>query len=254
MQLIRALVLLKCIITVFGDPPEGKGTGQPPNQASTPYCSKANVPFENEADALNYAKYYLEDCRYNYLKVGNDYHGMNGFKEVFGDIGYMFNKSTVWDFDGSINHGYMNARAKLVVAHNLVAAKSVEFIQLVEWSKYEVFFKFKWQMVSNVASVESGMVESFARMTWFNDSSGIVKYMWTSTSSSVMGRVLGTIIATTQVITSQLGYLNDDGIDYSNKYIKNPIQFIFICVFCGLTVFIAGCVYILLQFTLSRKN
>eukprot|EP01083_Nonionella_stella_P287584 978955_1 len=166
MQLIRALVLLKCIITVFGDPPEGKGTGQPPNQASTPYCSKANVPFENEADALNYAKYYLEDCRYNYIKVGNDYHGTNGIKEVFGDIGYMFNKSTVWDIDGSPRiHGYMNARAKCVVAQNmqLISATSIGDIQLLAWSEYEVFYSGEAHAVLNIPSFTAGsaLVKTF---------------------------------------------------------------------------------------------
>eukprot|EP01083_Nonionella_stella_P067443 178407_1 len=226
------------------------------NSGQTPFCALAPLPLQNETSAVEYVQYYHQNCNYNYWKVGSrkTYHGMNGYKKMFGDIGYMFNKSTVWEYDGRPVRGYMNARAKTVVSQNLISITvkpKDDDLQLLAWSSYEVFYKFTAQFTLNVGGVNE-TVESFVRWTWFNDSSGIVKYSWNNASSnSTFVTVVKNIITTTQAISAHLGYLNDDTVDYTNNYIQNPIQFIFICVFCALTAFVALCVYVVLKFSFS---
>eukprot|EP01083_Nonionella_stella_P083494 230916_1 len=220
-------------------------------QDSPPFCSKANVPFVNEEDAFAYAKH-AEECRSEYWKeTDNPYHGMNGYKKVFGDLGYMFNKSTIFEFDGVPIHGYMHGRAKAVVSQSLISYREAFEPELITWDKYEVYYHVNMSVV--LSSVGAELVESYRRITWFEDDSGIVSYTTTGSESSIFGGVVRGLISTTEVIFERLGYLDDD-IDYTNNYIQNPIQFIFICVFCALTVFVAVCVYMTLKCTLSGNN
>eukprot|EP01083_Nonionella_stella_P167750 564633_1 len=222
------------------------------NQESHPLCSKANVPFTDETVALEYVKHYEQECAFNFFS-GN-YHGMNGFKQVYGDIGYMFNKDTVIEMDGKLIRGYMNARAKAVVGNNVATLKSMAYdIELLEWSEYEVYYKMKAPYVLKVAPSQESDPLVFVRLTWFTDGSKIIKSERDTTSSGIMGTawvIMGHFtdgaMDTTQAISEHLGYLNDDGVDYTNDYI-NPIQFIFICVLCALTAFVAVFVYMLLK-------
>eukprot|EP01083_Nonionella_stella_P111318 326473_1 len=257
MRLIRTLILLKCIVTVFGDPPQDNGPPEgngPPEDNGPPEKAKVHqtiphrivkkptLPFADETATRDYMSYYLQDCLYEYWKTGSDvYHGTNGYTAMFGGSGYSFNKSTVVDMDGQKMNGFERWRAKAVVSHNLASMSAKPYdIVILDWNPYEVFVKYKLNIKASVGPSawlnRSRPIQSFMRKTYFNDSSGIVKYLWTNSTSQAMGIVAGNIIETTRAVAEILGYLGDDDSDYGGKYIANPIQFIFIGVFCVLTI------------------
>eukprot|EP01083_Nonionella_stella_P067683 179189_1 len=237
---IRILILLKCIFTVFG-----KQGGQ----SNEPDCVNPTLPFANEQAANQSMLYFLNDCLYKYWKADSAYKGMNGFRQMFGDDGYMYNKSTVMKMDNQTMKGFRQWRAKTVVGQTLGVIDVPPYdIVLLGWSPYEVFYKFTTKGTFRAAG--SVMQEStiVARRMYFNDSSGIVKCSWNNSTSSVIGRMMGGVFETTRAISDILGYLEDDGSEYGGKYIENPIQFIFTVVFCVVTIFVAGCVYVFLKY------
>eukprot|EP01083_Nonionella_stella_P096330 270755_1 len=235
-----------------GNPGNSGNSGNPGNE---PFCSPPNVPLNNATAAFEYINL-LEKCSYQWWKAGSAYHGMRGYKQVYGDIGYMFNRSTIWEHDGKPTRGYMNARARVVVAQNFISqTKAAYDIQLLGWSNYTVFYRYTGCAVKQVGKYQVGAnktITSFVRKIWFND--GIVKYSWTNSTNSTFKKVFtDVILTTTETISARLGYLNDDEDDINN-YIQNPIQFIFIFVLCALTAIIASCVYLLLKCTLHRSK
>eukprot|EP01083_Nonionella_stella_P245475 853207_1 len=222
---------------------------------SEPFCSLPNVPFNTSTAAFEYIEL-LEKCAYEWWKQDSPYHGMSGYTQVYGKPGYMSNKSTIWEHDGRPTRGYMYGRAKMVVAQTFISITKAPYdIQLLAWSNYTVFYRYTMQVVMKVGNYTvSGnkTVQSFERDMWFDD--GILKYSWTNSTNSTFDIVLRKIMAATEAVSVQLGFLNDDDIDYTDHYIQNPIQFIFIVVFCALTGSIAICVYLLLHCTLRGTN
>eukprot|EP01083_Nonionella_stella_P290172 987430_1 len=217
---------------------------QPPQD--TPDCIKVSPPFTDETEALE-APQALLQCLYDYFKAGDAYHGMKGFKEMFGDTGYMFNESMIWDVDGETMNGYHQFRAKTVVAQNVMDWMTAPVIiqPLVKWSTYNVSFNYSLN-VSLGFGVFKGRPKTInvtSTIAWFEDDSGIIRYRRIKSTSSLLGAVVSTTLKTTKAISGILGYLDDDVDDnYDNKYIQNPIRLIFICVFSILNLFLAICI------------
>eukprot|EP01083_Nonionella_stella_P028263 77840_1 len=247
MQLIHTLVLFKCMIVVFADKP-------PPAPGA---CHKPTLPFASQQAAENYAHYYLHECIYEYYKQDTNYgDGVQGYKAMFGGEGYMYNESTVFQIDNKTMNGYLAHRQKTVFALTVVSLTAPPYdIVVLNWSPYEVFWK-----STNNASFNIGpmtwrdsiqVVEASSKLIFFDDS-GIVKYLWSDTTRSAAGFAFGRSVSEAALAISEaLGYFEDDGSDYGRKYIANPIQFIFISVFCVLTVFVAICVSVFLKCSCS---
>eukprot|EP01083_Nonionella_stella_P122980 370287_1 len=189
---IFLITLLTCPLITFGEGNSGNSanSGNSGNSDQTPFCDNADVPFQNDVAAFEYIKYYERECKYNYWKLGSDYHGMNGYKQMYGGTGHMFNESTVLEYDGLPVRGYYHTRAKAVVGQNLIAmtAKPSD-IELLVWSEYEVFYKLKAHIAMKVGPLRNlnQTIESFVKRTAFEDDSGIVKHIWQNSTSSIFG-------------------------------------------------------------------
>eukprot|EP01083_Nonionella_stella_P106568 307699_1 len=224
------------------------GDSVPPSK-SEPYCKKAPLPFVDIQSAFNYTSYFLLNCSYNYWKVGNRYKGMRGYEDMFGDEGFRWNKSTIIEIDSDKTYGYMHFRAKVVSSKNWISFTApTKDIQLLSWSAYEIFYTYQ-ETVAFVLGPFRGqnkVIQSFHRITFFDDDSGVINHTWHNSTSAVFGSVLSQIIETTQYI-SGIGYTQDDGVEYN----RNSIQFVFICLWSLLSIFV--CVYITHLVSQSKK-
>eukprot|EP01083_Nonionella_stella_P020015 55540_1 len=252
------VVLANCAFILFGDKPQ---IAQNPKTTS-PDCSKPTPPFTNKTEAFA-AAHEIEACWYiffkQYEKVSdNPYHAMVGFRKMFGDEGYLYNKSTIYHGDDDKVQGYGNLISQAVVGQNLMSWTAPPHAwKHVSWSAYEVTYVYTVNitMCFGVLKGTQQAVEMYVTSTWFEDDSGIIQYTRSNSTASLIGRVVSNTFKVTRGIAGALGYLHDDGdIDgYGSKYIENPIQFIFICVFCVLTVGTAICAYGLLRcFSFAR--
>eukprot|EP01083_Nonionella_stella_P098420 276749_1 len=217
-----------------------------------PYCKKVQVPFI-ETSASDYVHYFITDCVYNYWKANTSYKAMPGFKQMFGDDTYRYNASTIIEVDGERINGYKQWRAKSVASHNVISFAKGFDINIHNWSAYEVFYSYKSEVTLWSLPDTHTVVKSYVRIVFFED--GIGKYVWMNSTGSTFGGTVKKVIQATQYISSTLGYLNEnDDTYYDYKYIGNPIRFIFICVFCALTVFVAASVYVLLQCSFKMRK
>eukprot|EP01083_Nonionella_stella_P075574 205499_1 len=248
MMATLAFLISTCVfITTYADPP----------QHTIPDCAQPNPPFIDETEALNVARVYL-GCLYNYYKSNSEYKGVNGFRQMFGDDGYLYNASTEFDSDGTKMHSYRQMRAKAVVIQNIMSwIREPYNVSVSAWFPYNVSFHFTVDMELNFGVFKKAQktAHTYAKITWFEDESGIMEYRYVKSSSSIIGTITSASFKTTQLISGMLGYLDDDVENddlHDNKYIENPIQIIFICVFSVLTFLIASCVCGCVRFSYGK--
>eukprot|EP01084_Bolivina_argentea_P229911 387925_1 len=237
MRHIHGLLFLTLMIAAFGDPP-------------TPVigdCRKPSLPFTSEHEAENFVFYFAE-CVYQYYKLDTTYEGMPGFKRMFGGEGYQFNKSTIFEYDGRTMN-YEKWSGKTVRTQNLATVISPPSdIVVVEWSSYQVACRFKLNVTLTVGPPKwrvEHTVHILEKQTFFDDDSGIRKYVGNNSTESTAGFIFASISSAADAISVALGYSDD--VDDGGKYIENRIQFIFISVFCVLTIFVGACVYVFLR-------
>eukprot|EP01083_Nonionella_stella_P289174 984128_1 len=229
------IATVMCCIIVFGEP----------------YCKKAQVPFTSYTNVSDRVHFFL-NCVYNYWKADNSYKAVPGFREMWGDIGYNYNDSTITVIDDERILGFRQWRAKVISSHNLMSFTMPENIAIYNWSAYEVFFSYSTNVTFNfpVLSGTQTATKSYLRSVYFEDDSGIVKYVWTNSTTTNFGQSLvyfKRMMRSSQYIYNALGYLNDVDED------GNPIMIIFICLFCALTIFVAVSVYVFLKCVFGIK-
>eukprot|EP01083_Nonionella_stella_P187367 688302_1 len=203
MQRIHTLIMIKWMISVF---------------VVAPHYIKPNLPFANEKAAHDYELHLLQECTYQYWTY---YNGINGYKKVFGDD-HLFNKSTVFKLDGHEIKSYKHWRDKAIVPQNVIS------FSVLEWSPYQVFFRYTTSIRLPIGPLEwrdtQGVIQSFNRITYFEDNSGIVKHLWTNSTPSVFRLDI-----------------SDDSANNDTKYTQTPIQCIFIFVFCVSSIIVGVC-------------
>eukprot|EP01083_Nonionella_stella_P067190 177551_1 len=245
LQIIFVLVVLLTITQ--GTQPDNQPGNKPD---SDPICSKANLPFMTETEARKEVEQFV-NCSYEFWKVDSPYHGKKGHEAVYGKDNYIFNESTIWLIDGQTRiDGLDDGRKSAIKAKHFASAVRptlAEEIEVLEWSHYSVYFKYKTHAMIDIGRYKGSehTYDIFANKTWFKDNSGIVKTHWQNSANSVEKDVLNGLITTTESIANTFGYDIED--DHSNYYIQNPLQFVFMCLLSLLTAFIAIGVYILLK-------
>eukprot|EP01083_Nonionella_stella_P100400 283153_1 len=131
------------------------------------------------------------------IMTNNVFNGVDGFVQVFGDAGYLFNASTVWAYEGQQPMlGYVQFRDKTLHSRTLMSIEEMHYdVQVLQWSPYHVYYKSKLDIrfLSLADSYPEETIESWCNKTWFADDSGIMKKDWhASSTSSLMNDVRGT--------------------------------------------------------------
>eukprot|EP01083_Nonionella_stella_P011864 33649_1 len=145
-----------------------------------PKChGPTTLPFENDAAALAYIKYYDEECFYEYWKPRSMYGGENGFNQMFGPPGHMFSEESMWEYLGdakTLIHGYDNYRKQNMDHFTLMSVVSPPHdheITTLFRGGYGVLYKSKVDvMYGGTSTVQT--VEAFTSKTWLKDDSGVL--------------------------------------------------------------------------------
>eukprot|EP00483_Globobulimina_turgida_P004057 UN04065 len=194
------------------------------------YCSPPdNLPFD-ESEATRQMNANI-DCWVEYWQEGNTYNGVQGFLEIFGNIDYIMNGSTEFEFDGTTFNTYIAARGRSVATHNFITVVGTAFeIKMGNSSEYELDYTYKVNMKLKIGNDDTEQEYTIHRIdTYFNDDSGICSKVWTKTTVSVMARILGQIIDTTVGFADALNLFDDQYDDYFIFYL-HPITIVFIIV------------------------
>eukprot|EP01083_Nonionella_stella_P011866 33654_1 len=146
-----------------------------------PKChGPTTLPFENDAAALAYIKYYDEECFYQYWKPRSIYGGETGFHQMFGPSGHIFNESSMWEYLGdakTLIHGYGKYRKQNLDHFTLMSVTTMPYdheLLTLFMGGYGVAYKSKVDVMygDDVSTIQT--IEAFTSKTWFKDDSGIL--------------------------------------------------------------------------------